>query len=155
MTPKIKNIKILSKKKSCISLWNTGILNSLIAQTGIEVHFNYKERIKDLRVFFNGKWNEHWREVKGLTKSSWNCERSDQFAVNFGMALGRLNLILMLCRRRIEQSEMEKALTFLVTAFVIAFITAKPKACCERSSQLRNQIKRISYNTNPILYNIF
>jgi len=55
MTPKIKNIKILSKKKSCISLWNTGILNSLIAQTGIEVHFNYKERIKDLRVFFNGK----------------------------------------------------------------------------------------------------
>jgi hypothetical protein len=75
------------------------------------------------------------------------------------MAMGRLNLILMLCRRRIERSEMEKALTFLVTAFVIAFmkliIKAKPKACCERSSQLRNQIKRISYNTNPVLYNIF
>ena len=31
---------------------------------------------------------------------------------------------------------MEKALTFLVTAFVIAFIIAKPKACCERSSHL-------------------
>jgi hypothetical protein len=55
---------------------------------------------------------------------------------NFGVALGRLNLILMLCRRRIERSEMEKALTFLVTAFVMAFIISKPKACCERSSQL-------------------
>jgi hypothetical protein len=42
-------------EKLYFSLWNTGILNSLIDQTGIEVYFNYKERIKDLRVFFNGK----------------------------------------------------------------------------------------------------
>jgi hypothetical protein len=61
---------------------------------------------------------------------------------NFGVAMGRLNLILMLCRRRIERSEMKKALTFLVTAFVIAFIIAKLKTCCERSSQLRKKEKR-------------
>jgi hypothetical protein len=67
---------------------------------------------------------------------------------NFGMALGRLNLILMLCRRRIERSEMEKALVFLVTDFVIAFIIAKPKSCCERSSQLRKQKEK---GINPLL----